>query len=106
HAFVDSAGSFFVFDAPGAGTKPRQGTEPFGISRSGVLDGLIINASNGFAGWLLVNWRFTALNDPNAGTGANQGTEPLNINQDGNLACGGYTDHHKALHGFVATISR
>lgn len=104
HGFAYSHGTFFDFEAPGAGTGSGQGTIAEGISRKGVIDGTTFNASNASLGWLLSDWQFSPLNDPLAGTGPGLGTQPYGINQRGDEACGAYLDASGTVHGFVATL--
>jgi hypothetical protein len=77
-------GTITVFDAPGAGTGPNQGTQCSGINEAGTIVGLYIDSSNVNHGFLRASGgTFTTFDVPGAGTGANQGTLAENINELG-----------------------
>jgi hypothetical protein len=104
--FVDTNGRFITFTAPGVG---RDGlTNPFAISRGGVIAGLSVDSRGVAHGWFLRAWHFVALNDPKAGSssGRDEGTEPYNIDERGDTIVGEYVDDHGNEHGFMVDIAQ
>lgn len=100
--FVDTGGRFISFTAPGVG---RGGlTNPFAISRGGLITGLIVDSHQVAHSWFLRAWHFVALNDPKAGSGSGQGTEAYSVNERGDLIAGDYVDRQGNRHGFVVDI--
>src|SRR6266704_2486561 len=64
-----------IFDAPGAGTGPGQGTLPFAINPAGTVLGYYIDAGDARHGFLRTRGgAITTFDAPNAGTGPGQGT--------------------------------
>ena len=94
-----------MFDAPGAGTAPGQGTRAYSVNPSGAITGYFTDSANVAHGYVRSNQGVIAVFDaPGAGTGPGQGTFPFNspqlINPNG-ASTGFYTDSVGALHGFV-----
>jgi hypothetical protein len=93
--------TFTSFDAPGAGTGPGQGTQPFAINPSGLITGFFFDGGDAFHGFLRDrNGFITTFDAPNAGTGAGQGTSPFSITPGGAIA-GRYVDASDVFHGFL-----
>jgi hypothetical protein len=96
-------GTFTVFDAPGAGTGPNQGTESAGINDAGTIEGFYIDSNGVNRGFVRTpdpGSTITPFDVPGAGTGPNQGTVPSNINASGAII-GQYIDSNGVNHGFV-----
>jgi hypothetical protein len=108
---VNAAGTTTIttFDAPGAGTGPRQGTIAFCLNPSGAIAGFTRDANNARHGFLRApDGTFTIIDDPAAGTcstncgaiGNGQGTRAYAINPSG-VITGFFTDNTARCHGFV-----
>ncbi len=93
HAYLRALdGAFTIFDAPGAGTEPFQGTAFYSINWEGAAAGQYIDPSGVYHGFLLArDGSFTSFEVPGAGTGTGQGTFDWNINSQGEMA-GAYVD--------------
>ena len=93
-----------VFDAPGAGTGPGQGTQGIAINSAGAIAGTYIDQSGVNHGFLRApNGTFATFDAPGAGTGPAQGTFVGlvgAINPSGAIA-GAYTDQSGVNHGFL-----
>ena len=77
-------GAMTVFDAPGAGTGPGQGTLTFGINQGGTIEGAYDDSSDVSHGFVRASdGTITTFDAPGAGTGPGQGTTPQNINAPG-----------------------
>src|SRR4029450_6709468 len=105
HGFVRSKhGTFTIFDAPGAGTGPGQGTRAYAINPSGTITGFFNDAGGGFHGYVRSNQGvITVFDAPGAGTAAGQGTfpfSPLILNANGTIT-GWYVDSAFVSHGFL-----
>lgn len=88
HAYVRSKnGVITVFDAPGAGTGPFQGTfafSPLIIAPNGSIAGYYVDSANVSHGFLRDrNGTITTFDAPGAGTGAGQGTFSYAISPNG-----------------------
>jgi hypothetical protein len=106
HGFVFSTtGQYTEFDAPKAGTKPGQGTEPAAINVQGKVVGIVYDSA-GVEHCFIRNpgGSFTIVNAPGAGTGKGQGTGCTAINKSGEIA-GTYIDAANTSHGFIRTSS-
>ncbi len=95
--------TFTVFDCPGAGTSPLQGTGAISINSAGVITGFCVlsgtgNVAHGFVRGS--DGTITMFDAPGAGTGKNQGSFPLSINTGGVIA-GMVSDKNNVYHGFV-----
>lgn len=105
-AFVrDKDGGVIIFDAPGAGTGPFQGTRAYALNPSGTVTGWYIGADNVVHAYVRSNQGIlTAFDAPDAGTGPYpEGTFPFSpgsINPEGAIS-GYYTDAMNVSHGFV-----
>ena len=101
--FVGPEPTVTSFDAPGAGTDPGQGTQPFAINPAGLITGFYIDSGNALHGFLRdQNGAITTFDAPNAGTGPGQGTTPFSITPGGAIA-GRYSDASSVFHGFLRT---
>jgi hypothetical protein len=102
HAFRRTPdGTFTIYDAPGAGTGPYEGTAIYSINASGQMAGQFGTAGRVFHAFLLTpQGEFTEFDVPNAGTGFKQGTFLWNINNRGDAA-GGYSDAGNVWHGYL-----
>lgn len=89
--------SFLIFDAPGGGTDPDQGTRPTDISSQGLIIGSVRDSSNHFHGFVR-NQRggFESFDFPGA-----QDTQPASLNDGGNIV-GSYAINRNS-HGFLRT---
>ena len=93
--------TFITFDAPGAGTGPGQGTNPFNINPAGAITGPYVDASNVGHGFLRdKNGAITTFDAPGAGTGPFQGTVPFCNNPPAGIT-GYYIDASNVGHGFL-----
>src|SRR6266496_2806858 len=100
-SFVGPEPSITTFDAPGAGTGPGQGTQPFAINPAGLITGFYFDASDVFHGFLRApDGGITTFDVPGAGTGPGQGTRAANINPSEAIA-GRYIDASDVSHGFL-----
>src|SRR5215471_10760828 len=101
--FVGAQPAVTSFDAPGAGTGPNQGTQPFGINPSGVITGFYTDAGDANHGFMRNrNGAITTFDPPGAGTGPGQGTNAFSITPAGAIA-GRYSDASDVFHGFLRT---
>ena len=76
-----------MFDVPGAGTGPVQGTLTFGINQAGTIEGAYVDSSDVSHGFVRASdGTITTFDVPGAGTGPGQGTTPQNINTPGVVA--------------------
>ena len=105
HAFIRSKhGSFTIFDAPGAGTAPGQGTRAYSINPSGTITGFFSDSVGAAHGYVRSKHGvITVFDAPGAGTGPGQGTfvfSPEIINDEGEIA-GHYVDSAGVGHGFL-----
>ena len=93
HGFVRARnGTITVFDVPGAGTGPFQGTDVAGINPAGVTEGSYVDSSGVGHGFVRSpSGAITTFDVPGAGTGSGQGTFPANINPAGAIT-GTYID--------------
>jgi hypothetical protein len=99
--FVRPEPTVTTFDAPGAGTGPGQGTQPFAINPAGLITGFYLDAGDALHGFLRTrNGAITTFDAPGAGTGPGQGTTPFSINPAGAIA-GRYVDASDVFHGFL-----
>jgi len=89
-----------VFDAPGAGTGPGQGTFASAINPAGAITGGTTDASNVTHGFLRSPDGTFKRSIPRARTGAGQGTTVSGINPVGSIS-GLYVDASGVNHGFV-----
>lgn len=81
-----------VFDAPGAGTGPGQGTYGIAIHPTGAITGIDIDPGGVIHGFLhAAGGGFTTFDAPGAGTGPGQGTNAESINPAREIA-GEYLD--------------
>jgi hypothetical protein len=95
------AQSFTIFDAPGAGTSPFEGTISLDINSAGEITGHYIDASHVRHGFLRApDGTLTTFDAPGAGTGPGQGTFPATITPAGALT-GYYIDAGNVHHGFL-----
>lgn len=96
-----NAQNIIIYDAPGAGTGPGQGTFAIVISPAGVIEGFYIDANNVYHGFVRSpKGAITTFDVPGAGTGSGQGTQPFSINPSGTIT-GYFTDASGLSHGFV-----
>src|SRR5436190_24354101 len=96
-----AAQTITTFDAPGAGTGPRQGTYATNIAQSGPIIGFSRDANDvrhGLVG--SQDGSFSIFDAPCAGTGAGQGTRAYSINPSGTIA-GFFSDAGNVFHGYV-----
>ena len=105
HGYVRSnQGVISVFDAPGAGTGPGQGTFPFSpliINPSGAIAGYYVDSSNVSHGFLrATNGAIIGFDIPGAGTGLGEGTFSYAISPTGAIT-GYYYDGADVSHGFL-----
>ncbi|HTR25726.1 MAG TPA: hypothetical protein VMI10_17250 [Terriglobales bacterium] len=110
HGFVRTAkGAITSFDAPGAGTGDKQGTQPpISINTGGVITGTYRDSNYVYHGFVRTKaGAMTSFDAPGAGSGSGQhkglqfqGTIPTAINSKGVIA-GVYSDANFANHGFV-----
>ena len=105
HGFVRTPdGKIASFDAPGAGTNPRQGTWFGDINPPGAIAGFYKDANYVAHGLLRTpEGEFILFDAPGAGTGGGQGTFPQFfscLNPDGTIT-GFYLDGDNVYHGFV-----
>src|SRR5215813_12052415 len=101
--FVGPQPTVTSFDAPGAGTGPGQGTQPFGINPAGVITGFYTDAGDANHGFLRNrNGVITTFDPPGAGTGPGHGTNAFSINPAGAIG-GRYSDASSVFHGFLRT---
>ena len=94
-----------VFDAPGAGTGPGQGTFPFNspqlINPNGAITGFYTDSADALHSFVRDdNGVITTFDAPGAGTGAGQGTQSFAISPNGKIT-GFYFDGTDAVHGFL-----
>src|SRR5215470_15487799 len=81
-----------MFDAPGSGTGPGQGTIAFAINPSGTISGRYTDAGGAIHAILRFrNGTIITFDAPGAGTGVRQGTRPFSINPAG-VSAGYYND--------------
>jgi hypothetical protein len=94
------AQKLIIFDAPGAGTGPNQGTSPSGISLEGTTTGNVIDSGYGIHGFVRTpEGQFTNFDAPGADAVAGC-TCPTAINDFGVVA--GYSiDTSLVIHGWV-----
>ena len=70
-------GTMTMFDVPGAGTGPVQGTLTFGINQAGTIEGDYVDSSDVNHGFVRASdGTITTFDVPGAGTGPVQGTTP------------------------------
>ena len=101
--FVRAEPTIATFDAPGAGTGPGQGTQPFAINPAGLITGFYLDAGDAYHGVLRTpDGAITTFDAPGAGTGPGQGTRPFSINPGGTIS-GRYVDAGDVGHGFLRT---
>jgi hypothetical protein len=110
HGFVRAAkGKITVFDAPGAGTGDKQGTQvPISINNAGVIAGPFTDKDYVYHGFVrTAKGAMTTFDAPGAGKAPGQrknlqfqGTIPIAINAKGVIA-GVYSDPGFVNHGFV-----
>jgi hypothetical protein len=110
HGFVRTAkGKFTSFDAPGAGTGDKQGTQPpMSINSSGVITGTFTDANYVYHGFVrTAKGVMTPFDAPGAGKAPGhrkdlqfQGTIPIGINSKA-VVTGVYSDASFVNHGFV-----
>ena len=101
--FVRAEPTITTFDAPGAGTGPGQGTQPFAINPAGLITGFYLDAGDAIHGFLRTpDGAITTFDAPGAGTGPGQGTRPFSINPGGTIS-GRYVDAGDVGHGFLRT---
>src|SRR4030095_10940884 len=105
HGFLRARdGSLTTFDAPGAGTRPGQGTIVFAVAclnPAGAIAATSVDANNMFHGALRApDATMTVFDVPGAGTGPGQGTLTFGINQEGTIE-GAYIDPTDVSHGYV-----
>ena len=104
HGFVRAPnGAITTFDAPGAGTRPGQGTGGLGgaINPAGTIAGNYIDANFECHGFVrATNGAITTFDAPDAGTGLFQGTIPFGSNPAGAIV-GYYIDASNVFHGFL-----
>jgi hypothetical protein len=87
--------SFLMFDAPGGGTSPNQGTRPTDINEQGQIVGSVLDSSNHYHGFLRhQNGSFTSFDYPGA-----EDTQPAAVNGVGEVA-GSYAINRNS-HGFL-----
>ena len=85
-------GTITVYDVPGGGTGPYQGTYPTGINDAGTAEGFDSDSSNVNHGFLrAADGTITTFDVPGEGTGPGQGTVANNINASGAIT-GNYID--------------
>src|SRR2546429_10018993 len=97
-AISTSAQTITTFDAPGAGTGPRQGTYALDIDPFGTTIGFIRDANEVRHGFIRSqDGSFTIFDAPGAGTAAGQGTRAYSINPIGTIT-GFFTDSVNAAH--------
>lgn len=90
-----------IFDAPGAGTGPGQGTTPIGLDAQGVIVGWYVDAGNVNHGFVRdPDGTIATFDAPGAGTGAGQGTVAWAINP-ARAITGMYFDANCLYHGFL-----
>jgi hypothetical protein len=98
-----------VFDAPGAGTNPGEGTSGAGINPAGTVTGNYIDVNNVYHGFArALSGGFVTFDAPGAGTGAGQGTQPCPDGASGcinpaGLVTGSMYDANNVIHGFIYT---
>jgi hypothetical protein len=93
--------TIIVFDLPGAGTGPYQGTQPGSINEEGAITGTYSDVNGAFHGFLRApDGTFTTLDAPGAGTGLFQGTDARRINAAG-VITGEYIDVNGTSQGFL-----
>ncbi len=98
---AQSALTFTIFDAPGAGTGMLQGTMGTSINDGGDIAGIYLTAPNVAHGFVrAADGTITPFDAPDAGMSLNQGTFPASIDTAGDVA-GMYFDASNAYHGFV-----
>src|SRR5262245_26453013 len=69
-----------TFGAPGAGTGPGQGTQPFAINPAGAITGFYFDTGDAIHGFLRTpDGTIGTIDVPGAGTGLGQGTSPFSI---------------------------
>jgi hypothetical protein len=85
HGFVRSAdGEFTIFDVPGGGTSPGQGTFAGATNPSGVTVGAFVDGNNVNHGFIRAkDGTITFFDVPAAGTGPGQETVTFSINPAG-----------------------
>ena len=94
-------GAIITFDAPGAGTGPRQGTRPFSINPAGATAGYYNDASGVFHGFLRTpDGVITTFNVPGAGT-ASRPRYLRRQHQSARAIAGRYVDSSDVAHGFL-----
>ena len=100
-AISTSAQTITTFDAPGAGTRPGQGTRSLSIDPSGTIIGFSVDANNVRHGFVRSqDGSFTIFDAPGAGTAAGQGTRAYSISPSGTIT-GHFTDSVNTAHGYV-----
>jgi hypothetical protein len=101
--FVGPQPTITTFDAPGAGTSPGQGTQPFAINPAGLITGFYFDAGDAIHGFLRTpDGTIGTIDVPGAGTGPGQGTTLFSITPAGAIA-GRYVDGSDVFHGFLRT---
>lgn len=111
HGMIRAAdGRISVFNAPGAGTGPGQGTGcpgcNLGVNRWGAIAGTFTDANGIFHGFLRgPEGKFVTFDAPGAGASTYQGTGcysdcPVGLNDSGELT-GSYYDVNYVQHGYV-----
>ena len=93
-----------MFDAPGAGTGPGQGTRAYAVNPDGTIAGFFFDSLTVGHGYVRSrNGVITVFDAPGAGTGPGQGTivfSPEILSNEGEIA-GHYIDSGGASHGFL-----
>ena len=111
HSLIRHAdGSFTLFEAPGAGTGPGQGTGCpgcfAGLNQFGSVAGIYTDANTVFHGFIRTpDGKFTSFDAPGAGKGNSQGTGcpsdcPVSLNNKG-AVIGPYIDANNVLHVYL-----
>jgi hypothetical protein len=109
--------TFTVFDIPGAGTSPLQGTVALSINAAGAITGTYADTNGVFHGFVRApNGTITLVDAPDAGrmqvpyegsvpgNDVLPGTVPISINTAGDIT-GIYGDTNGYRHGFVRTAA-
>jgi N-acetylneuraminic acid mutarotase len=100
---ADSAGTFTVINATGAGTGAYQGTAALVINEAGEIAGLYEDSSGiAHAFVRAASGAITPFSAPSLGGVAVKWTIPISINTAGDVA-GTYIDDNVVTHGFVRT---
>jgi hypothetical protein len=77
-AVQSAASTISSFEAPGAGTRPGQGTLAVSINSAGAVTGYYLDSSGVYHGFVrAATGTFTSFGAPGAGTHAGQGYHPL-----------------------------